>query len=97
MNNNEQQPNFDDILTDMTGKSIRGHRLNQGLTQAQLAEKSGLNTEHINQIERGKKQPKLGTFIKICYGLGYKETLFNEIVSTVEQDLIKDIENKDKD
>lgn len=99
MKNNDQQPNFEKIFTDVVGKIIRRHRIKQGMTPAELAKSSGLTTEDINQIEQGRIEPELMTFFRIINGLGYEppDPLFYEIYENIEPDLVKEIENKDKD
>jgi DNA-binding XRE family transcriptional regulator len=37
------------------GKVLRGLRVREGLTQAQLSEKTGLNTRHISEMENDKR------------------------------------------
>ena len=51
------------------GKNIRFYRLQQKLTQADLAEKTGLSTTYIGIIERGGRFPSLETFITIINAL----------------------------
>lgn len=43
------------------GEVLRGHRLRIGLTQEQLAERSGLSTHSINVLERGRRRPRLSS------------------------------------
>lgn len=47
------------------GKQIREARLQKSWNQDQLAEKTNLSLAYIGMIERGKKIPKLETFIRI--------------------------------
>jgi transcriptional regulator with XRE-family HTH domain len=37
------------------GKILKGLRVREGITQAQLSEKTGLNTRHISEMEHGKR------------------------------------------
>ena len=53
----------------MTGKRIRFFREQDGLTQAELAEKTGLSDNFIGLIERGIKHPTLETLNKIAEAL----------------------------
>ena len=51
------------------GTRIREARGQSGMTQEQLAEKTGVNTTYISDIERGAKFPSLSLFIKIVDAL----------------------------
>lgn len=51
---------------------IRQTRRNQGITQEQLADFTGLQRIGIVKIESGKTQPKVSTLLKICKMLGLK-------------------------
>ena len=42
------------------GKAVRKLRLEQGLSQQQLADACGLDLSYIGQIERGLRNPTLG-------------------------------------
>ena len=52
------------------GKRLRELRRLRHLTQAQLAEKTGLSDNFIGAIERGIRSPKLKTLAKIAGVLG---------------------------
>lgn len=52
------------------GARIRQARTSAGLTQEFLAEKVGVNTTYISDIERGAKFPSLSLYIKIVDALG---------------------------
>lgn len=45
------------------GEKLRECRKNQNLTQQELAEKAGITSRYLGDIERGSKVPKLETFI----------------------------------
>ena len=51
------------------GQNIRKCRKEQGLSQEQLAEKTGLSANYIGLIERGEKQPALDTLVNILNAL----------------------------
>ncbi|MCD8010947.1 MAG: helix-turn-helix domain-containing protein [Lachnospiraceae bacterium] len=51
------------------GKRIQEERKNLHLTQAQLAEASGIQTSYIGLIERGKRNASLHTIIQIANAL----------------------------
>lgn len=56
--------------TDHVSKKIKQKREEQRLTQAQLAEKSGLQQSHICRLESGKHSPSYKTLEKIASALG---------------------------
>jgi hypothetical protein len=46
----------DEVFPDShPGKILRGLRVREDLTQAQLSKKTGLNTRHISEMEHGKR------------------------------------------
>lgn len=49
--------------------SLLTTRMEQGITQAQLAERSGLKQSAIARIERGKVNPTLDTVLKLAAAL----------------------------
>ena len=51
------------------GKNIRKYRVLKGLTQEQLAEKTGLDTKHITRLENGWHMPNTATLNKIITAL----------------------------
>ncbi len=52
------------------GQQIRAARRQQGKTQEQLAEMTGLAAAFISCIERGKKKASLDSFVRISRALG---------------------------
>ncbi len=48
------------------GKRIQAARIAVGMTQVQLAEKTGLTPKYISNIECGAKLPKFETFITLA-------------------------------
>lgn len=52
------------------GEKVREHRLRQGLTQEELAERCGLHWTYVGGLERGEKNPTLRTISKLSAGLG---------------------------
>ncbi|MED1952329.1 helix-turn-helix transcriptional regulator [Brevibacillus centrosporus] len=54
----------------MLGERIRSLRLEHGLSEKQLGERSGPHTNYIGQIERGEKNLTLETLLKIARSLG---------------------------
>lgn len=46
----------DEVFPDShPGQILRGLRVREGLTQAQLSQNTGLNTRHISEMENGKR------------------------------------------
>ena len=61
------------------GKRIKKIRLNKGLTQEQLATRSGLAKSYISLLESGKKIPAIFTLSKIADAFGISIGNFFEI------------------
>lgn len=62
------------------GKRLRQLRLERGLTQEKLADKSGLDMSYIGRIERGEQNSSLGVIGALAKGLGVPaEELFKGI------------------
>lgn len=54
------------------GGRIKKHRIQAGLTQETLAEKSSLHNTYIGLVERGKRQITAWSLQKICLALEVK-------------------------
>jgi transcriptional regulator with XRE-family HTH domain len=54
------------------GKTLQALRIKRGLSQEQLAERSGLSTITISFIEQGRRKPQLKTLEKIADALGVR-------------------------
>jgi XRE family transcriptional regulator, regulator of sulfur utilization len=52
------------------GREIREIRRGQKMTQGELAEKSNVSLLTISRLERGERDPHLGTLARIAKGLG---------------------------
>jgi len=50
-------------------KRLREHRVQLGLTQEKLAERSRIASKFISDLERGKKKPSLETVFRLSKGL----------------------------
>ena len=48
------------------GKRVRQQRTMCGLTQEELAEKSGISCSFVGHIERGEKKFSIGTLVALC-------------------------------
>ena len=53
------------ILTAL-GAAIREHRLQAGLTQAELAQRAGIGRPHLNHIEGGRKNPTVVVLVHLA-------------------------------
>lgn len=47
-------------------KFLKERRLQKNFTQMELAKETGLDHNHLGQIERGQKEPKVRTLYRIC-------------------------------
>jgi transcriptional regulator with XRE-family HTH domain len=52
------------------GREIREIRKRQKLTQGELAGKAGVSLLTISRLERGERDPHLGTLARVARGLG---------------------------
>ncbi len=50
--------------------TLRELRLKLFITQAELAAKTGITTETVNRLEKGKRKPSLKTIRKLAKALG---------------------------
>lgn len=58
-----------DTITSIVGQRLRAYRLQQGMTQEDLAEKAELHPTYIGQAERGEKNLTLLSLEKILVAL----------------------------
>jgi transcriptional regulator with XRE-family HTH domain len=54
----------------VNGLAIAAIRAALGITQAELAQRSGISRSHMNKIEHGVEQPKFETAVRIAQQLG---------------------------
>ena len=52
------------------GENLRRLRLAAGLTQEALSDATQLNTSEISRLERGVRNPRLHTMLRVARGLG---------------------------
>jgi transcriptional regulator with XRE-family HTH domain len=52
------------------GENIRRIRRGAGLSQEQLSARSGLHSTEISRLERGVREPRLGTIVRVARALG---------------------------
>ena len=69
-------------------EKIRYFRLQRGLSQEQLADRAGINTNTVRKYELGKRKPKLEQLKKIAGGLEISVIEFLDIEIENEADLI---------
>jgi len=48
------------------GSNLRAARKNLGLTQEQVAERSGVHVTEISRMEAGKRDPQVSTLLKLA-------------------------------
>lgn len=68
-----------DNLDSQTGRRLREIREAAGLTQKQLAERSGHSVESIQLSEAGKRRPSANELWELCAVLGSKPHEFFEV------------------
>jgi transcriptional regulator with XRE-family HTH domain len=57
------------------GDAIRHYRTEAGLTQAQLAEKAGLQRSYLSELETGKETAQVKRLFRVLRKLGVRMTL----------------------
>jgi len=57
-------------VTQVFGSAVKTARLEKGLSQEQLAAKSGLDRTYISGVERGARNPSLKSAQRIANALG---------------------------
>jgi HTH-type transcriptional regulator / antitoxin HipB len=57
------------------GDAIRHYRTQAGLSQAQLAEATGLQRSYLSELERGKETEQLARVLRLLRYLGVRMTL----------------------
>ncbi len=65
-------------------QTIRKYRIEQGLTQAELAKRLGVHRDTVSRVETGKRALELGEFFDWADALGVSaDELFTAICETV--------------
>jgi transcriptional regulator with XRE-family HTH domain len=57
------------------GQAIRHYRQEAGLTQAELAERAGLNRTYLSALEQGRETEQLKRLLRVLRQLGVRMTL----------------------
>lgn len=65
------------------GRRVRELRAREGLSQDGLAHTSGIHLTSIGRIERGGREPRLTTILKLAEGLGVEP---GELTNGLEDD-----------
>jgi DNA-binding XRE family transcriptional regulator len=60
----------DSLILSALGDAIREHRVQAGLTQAELAQRAGIGRPHLNHIEGGRKNPTVVVLVQLAASLG---------------------------
>ena len=67
------------------GRVLRRHRLDKGLTQAELEGETSIDRSYISQLENGQKQACLKTIIHLARKLGMcPGALVDEVVREID-------------
>ncbi|HEU5106375.1 MAG TPA: helix-turn-helix transcriptional regulator [Solirubrobacterales bacterium] len=66
------------------GAAVRGFRHEKRLTQVQLAERNGLHSTYISQIECGTRNPSFEALTKICRALGVERWVLVRRVDEID-------------
>jgi len=61
------------VMVEMIGRRLRRARAERGITQVELAARTGVAHSTIVRIERGQARPQLGTVTKLADALGTDE------------------------
>jgi len=54
----------------LVGQNVKRLRIKQGLTQEQLAEKSGFTQQYLSDLEKGKRNPTIVSIYELALALG---------------------------
>ncbi len=54
----------------LVGENIRRVRLAAGMTQEELAERSGFSQQYISSLERGRRNPTIVSIYELAQALG---------------------------
>lgn len=60
---------FDETIAKLLGATARARRLDNEMSQEQLADASGLERSYVGRLERGGSQPTLLALLKLAKGL----------------------------
>ena len=60
----------DEVKPPQVRRAIKAERLDQGMSQEQLAELAGVHRTYVGQVERGEVSLTLDSIVKLARGLG---------------------------
>lgn len=66
------------------GRTVRKTRRDRELSQEALADRAGLSSKHIGEIERANKDPRLTTVLKLARALDVRSS---ELLTAVDERL----------
>ncbi|HMJ03458.1 MAG TPA: helix-turn-helix transcriptional regulator [Conexibacter sp.] len=69
---------------DAFGRTVRKARRDRELSQEALADRAGLSSKHVGEIERANKDPRLTTVLRLARALDVRSS---ELFTAVEERL----------
>ncbi|HEX4669229.1 MAG TPA: helix-turn-helix transcriptional regulator [Solirubrobacterales bacterium] len=73
-----------DLASRSFGERMRELRAREGISQDGLSHTSGIHSTSIGRIERGGREPRLTTILKLAHGLGVEP---GELVNRLDRRL----------
>jgi transcriptional regulator with XRE-family HTH domain len=67
----------------LLGAAIRAHRQRLGLTQHELAARTGFHYSYIGDVERGHRNVTIHTLLRLARGLGVRPSQLLERLDTM--------------
>ncbi len=58
--------------TERFSRNLREHRERKGMSQEALGDVAGIHMTEVSRLERGVREPRLGTIVRLARGLGVK-------------------------
>lgn len=65
-----ERPRRELLWREMAGHELREERLRQGRTQSDVADRAGVSTQYLSEIERGRKEPSSEVLRAVMGALG---------------------------
>ena len=73
-------------IQDTFGKAVREARTTVGISQEELADRSGLHRTYISLLERGQRNPSLAVIEEISHALGISMV---DLVGRIEKQRVR--------